>query len=147
MSTKAFGDAFKLVPRYHHTLGTLFPGVESMEAAPLLAETAEPGHPESGHGLGLLEYAVDEFEGDHVLLQDRYVEIIDEIVRPLLEAGAIALETVATQVDRTTNTIVIETGRGISTASEVVCTFSLGVLNDTCGQSGALFMPDLPAEK
>lgn len=148
VSTKAFRDAFELVPRrYHHSLGALVQGIESMEAAPLLSQTAEPGRPESEHGLGLLEYAVDEFEGDHVFLQDGYVEIIDEIAKPLLEAGAIALETVVTRVDWTASPIIIETGRGIFTAREVMCTFPLGVLKDTCGKYDAMFKPDLPAEK
>lgn len=148
VSTKAFRGAFELVPRrYHHSLSTLFQGIESMEAAPLLAQTAEPGRPESEPGLGLLEYAVDEFEGDHVFLQDGYIEIIDEIAKPLLEAGAVALETVVTRVDWTASPIVIETDRGIFTAREVVCTFPLGVLKDTCGKEDAMFKPDLPAEK
>ncbi|BCS21507.1 flavin monoamine oxidase family protein [Aspergillus puulaauensis] len=147
VSTKAFRDAFELVPRrYHHSLSTLFQGIESMEAAPLLAQTTEPGRPESEHGLGLLEYAVDEFEGEHVFLQDGYVEIIDEIAKPLLEAGAIALETVVTRVDWTASPIVIETDRGVFTAREVVCTFPLGVLKDTCGKEDAMFKPALPAE-
>ncbi|KAI0870151.1 hypothetical protein GGS24DRAFT_493210 [Hypoxylon argillaceum] len=83
VNAKAFQDAFELVPREHHsTLGALFQGIESMEAAPLLAQTTEPGRPESEPGVGLLEYAVDEFDGDQAFLQDGYVAVIDEIAKP-----------------------------------------------------------------
>ncbi|KAL3480466.1 hypothetical protein BJX99DRAFT_220276 [Aspergillus californicus] len=146
VGTTGFQEAFELVPReYQRTLGGLFQGIEGMEAAPLLAQTAEPGRPESEPGLGLLGYAVDDFEGDHAFLQDGYVPIIDEIAQPLVKAGAIALETVVTRVDWTRNPIVIETTRGNFTARDVVCTFPLGVLKDS-GKDG-LFMPHLPVDK
>lgn len=146
VNTKAFQDAFELVPReYRRTLGALFQGIESMEAAPLLAQTTEPGRPESEPGVGLLEYAVDDFDGEEVFLQDGYVAIIDEIAKPLEEAGAIALETVVTRVDWTSNPVVIETSGGNFTAREVVCTLPLGVLKDS--SKDALFVPSLPADK
>ncbi|KAI1148394.1 amine oxidase [Nemania diffusa] len=146
VNAKAFQDAFELVPREHHsTLGALFQGIESMEAAPLLAQTTEPGRPESEPGVGLLEYAVDEFDGDQAFLQDGYVAVIDEIAKPLVEAGAIALETVVTRVDWTKNPIVVETSRGNFTAREVVCTLPLGVLKDS--DKDGLFVPKLPADK
>ncbi|GIK07258.1 hypothetical protein Aspvir_002916 [Aspergillus viridinutans] len=146
VGTKAFQDAFELVPREcHRTLGALFQGIESMEAAPLLAQTTEPGRPESEPGLGLLEYAVDDFEGEQAFLQDGYVAIIDEIAKPLVETGAIALEAVVTRVDWTGSPIVIETSRGNFTAREVVCTLPLGVLKDS--GTNALFVPNLPADK
>ncbi|KAI4864748.1 amine oxidase [Hypoxylon rubiginosum] len=146
VNTKAFHDAFQLVPReYRGTLGAMFQGVENMEAAPLLAQTTEPGRPESEPGVGLLEYAVDDFDGEQAFLQDGYGPIIDEIARPVVEAGAIALETVVTRVDWTRNPIVIETRRGNFTAREVVCTFPLGVLKDS--GKDALFVPNLPADK
>jgi N1-acetylpolyamine oxidase len=146
VNTKAFQDAFELVPReYHRKLGSLFQGIESMEAAPLLTQTTEPEHPESKPGVGLLEYAVSDFDGKQAFLQDGYVAIIDEIAKPLVEAGAIALETVVTRVDWTRNPVVIETSGGNFTAREVVCTFPLGVLKDS--SKDALFVPNLPADK
>ncbi|KAI1126949.1 amine oxidase [Nemania abortiva] len=146
VNTKAFQDAFELVPReYHRTLGALFQGIENMEAAPLLHQTTEPGRPESEHGLGLLEYAVADFEGEQAFLQDGYNPIIDEIAKPLIEAGIIALETIVTRIDWTKNPIVVETSRGKFTAREVVCTLPLGVLKDK--SKDALFVPNLPPDK
>jgi N1-acetylpolyamine oxidase len=145
-NAKSFQDAFDVVPKEHHrALGALFQGIESMEAAPLLAQTAEPGRPESEPGVGLLEYAVDDFDGEQAFLQDGYSSIIEEIARPLLEAGAISLETVVTRIDWTRNPIVVETGRGTFTAGEVVCTLPLGVLKDS--NKDGLFAPELPAGK
>lgn len=146
VNTKTFQDAFELVPdEYRRTLGALFQGIENMEAAPLLAQTAEPGRPESEPGLGLLEYAVNDFDGEQAFLQDGFLAMIDEIAKPLVQAGAIALETVVKRVNWTTNPIVIETSRGNFAAREVVCTFPLGVLKD--GGKEGLFVPDLPADK
>ncbi|KAI0108710.1 amine oxidase [Nemania sp. FL0031] len=146
VKTKAFQDAFERVPReYRSTLGAMFQGIESMEAAPLHAQTAEPERPESEPGVGLLEYAVDEFDGEHAFLQDGYVAVIDEIAKPLIEAGAIALGTVITRVNWTKNPILIETSAGNFTAREVVCTLPLGVLKD--GGRDGLFVPNLPADK
>ncbi|KAM0187307.1 hypothetical protein ACHAPI_011220 [Fusarium lateritium] len=145
VKTQAFQDAFGRVPRqYHSTLGALFQGIESMEAAPLLPETTEPRRPESKAGLGLLEYAVDEFDGQQAFLQDGYLEIIEEIAKPLIETGVIELETVVKQVDWTTDPVIIKTSRGNFAAKEVVCTLPLGVLKDS---SSDLFVPRLPTEK
>ncbi|KAI8188571.1 hypothetical protein KHU50_000906 [Colletotrichum sp. SAR 10_65] len=146
VNTKAFQDAYEVVPeRYRRTLGALFQGIENMEAAPLLAQTAESGRPESEPGVGMLEYAVDDFGGEQAFLQDGYGAIIDEIAKPLVEAGVISLETVVTRVDWTDNPIIIETLQGNFTAREVVCTVPLGVLKDR-GRD-ALFVPNLPADK
>lgn len=145
-NAKSFKDAYDLVPKkYHRTLGALFQGIESMEAAPLLAQTAEPARPESEPGVGLLEYAVDDFDGEQAFLQEGYSPIVNEIARPLLEADAISLETVVTRVDWTKNPIVVETRRGSFTAREVVCTIPLGVLKN-CSKDG-LFVPKLPGDK
>lgn len=146
INAKAFQEAFERVPEeYHRTLGALFQGIESMEAAPLLENTMEPGRPESKPGLGLLEYAVDDFDGEHAFVQDGYVAIINEIAKPLEEAGVIALDTVVTRIDWASNPIVIETSRGHFTAREVVCTLPLGVLKDS--GKDALFLPSLPPDK
>ncbi|TPX15874.1 uncharacterized protein E0L32_000208 [Thyridium curvatum] len=142
----AFQSSFELVPReYHHELGALFQGMENMEAAPLVAETAEPGRPESEPGLGLLEFAVDSFDGEQAFLQDGYGAVVDELAKPIVEAGALSLETVVTRVDWTANPIVIETSQGNFTAREVVCTLPLGVLKDT--RKDAMFTPELPPDK
>ncbi|KAK1856138.1 flavin containing amine oxidoreductase [Colletotrichum chrysophilum] len=146
VNTKAFQDAFELVPEeYHRTLGALFQGIENMEAAPLLAQTTEPRRPESEPGVGLLEYAVDDFGGEQAFLQDGYGAVIDEIAKPLVEAGVISMETVVTRVDWTGNPIIIETLQGNFTAREVVCTVPLGVLKDS--GKDAMFVPNLPADK
>jgi N1-acetylpolyamine oxidase len=145
-NAKSFQDAFDLVSKEHHrTLGALFQGIESMEAAPLTAQTAEPGRPENEPGVGLLEYAVDDFDGEQAFLQDGYLPLVDEIARPLLEASAISLETVVTRIDWTRNPIAIETSRGNFTAKEVVCTIPLGVLKDS--SNDGFFVPKLPTDK
>ncbi|KAK3370538.1 hypothetical protein B0H63DRAFT_528254 [Podospora didyma] len=132
VNTKPFQDGFVLVPgEYCRTLGALFQSIENTEAAPLLAQTTEPGRPGSQPGVDLIEYAVDDIGGEQVFLQDGYVAIVDEIAKPLAEAGAIALDTVVTRVDGTRNPIVVETRQGNFTAGEVVCTFPLGVLKDS----------------
>ncbi|SCO26786.1 uncharacterized protein FFM5_15055 [Fusarium fujikuroi] len=146
VSRNAFQNAFEVVPReYHHTLGSLFQGIESMEAAPLLARTTEPLRSESKPGVGLLEYAVDDFDGEHIVLQDGYIEITNEIAKPLLEAGSISFNTVVTGIAWGSNPISIETTRGNFTAREVVCTMPLGVLKDTAKTE--MFTPSLPADK
>jgi len=145
-NTRAFQDAFDTVPdQYHHTLAALFQGIESMEAAPLAAHTGELQRPESAPGVGLLEYAVDAYDGEDVFLQDGYAAVVEELARPLVEHGAIELDTIVTRIDWTENPIVVETSRGAFTAAEVVCTFPLGVLKDSCRD--ALFTPTLPTEK
>ena len=146
VGTKPFQASFELVPKmYRRTLGAMFQGIENMEAAPLVAQTTEPGRSESELGVGLLEYAVDDFDGEQAFLQDGFIEIIDELAKPLLETGAIALETVVKRVDWTKNPIVIETSTGQCTAREVVCTIPLGVLKDI--GKDTLFVPNLPADK
>lgn len=146
VATRAFQDAFDLVPKEHRrTLGALFQSTESMEVAPLLAQTTEPARPNSEPGVGLLEYAADEYGGEQAFLQDGYVAIIDEIARPLIEADAVSLGYVVTRVHWTRSPIVIETSRGNFTAREVVCTLTLGVLKDN--NKDGLFEPSLGADK
>ncbi|CAI6341865.1 unnamed protein product [Periconia digitata] len=146
VSTKAFQSAFELVPKeYHRTLGALFQGIEGIEAAPLVAQSTEPRRPESKPGVGILEYAVDYFNGEQAFLQDGYTAVVDEFAKPLANADAITLETVITRVFWARNPIVIETNRGDFTAREVVCTFPLGVLKDS--NADALFVPNLPEDK
>jgi N1-acetylpolyamine oxidase len=144
-NAKALHEAFDTVPEeYHHTLGALLQGIESMEAAPLLAQTGELNRPESAPGVGLLEYAVNDYDGEQVFLQDGFAAVVEELADPLMKADAIALEMIVTRIDWTSNPIVVETTQGNFAAKEVVCTFPLGVLKDN---KDALFMPGLPFDK
>ncbi|OQO08380.1 hypothetical protein B0A48_06250 [Cryoendolithus antarcticus] len=135
-----------LPDQYHRTLRSMPQFVENMEAGPLTASSAEQ---EKGRaGLGLLEFAIDDFEGEQVFLQDGYSAIAEEIAKDLIAADLIKLGCeVRTIRHDQSNVNVIETASGRFTADRVVCTIPLGVLQHRLSQSGhgvPPFQPPLP---
>ncbi|PPJ60662.1 hypothetical protein CBER1_03634 [Cercospora berteroae] len=144
---KTFGE----VPeQYHSTLGSMPQFVEVMEAAPLAAQSAEQEKGEAG--LGVLEFAIDDFEGEHVFLQDGYTQIVEEVAKDLMAAGVVQLEVGVKRIDWSSRPVRVETNQGTYTADQVVCTLPLGVLqhdmeNVSEGTSSSLFSPALPTDK
>lgn len=153
--TEEFREAYRQVPaEYHHSLGAMPQFVESMEAAPLAAQSAE--HPRERPGLSLLEFGIDDFEGDQVFLKHGYTAVVNEVARDLISAGRIQMGTVIRSIDWSKNPIEVETSHGTKyTARQVVCTLPLGVLQhhtqDDAASEGtavpALFQPPLPSDK
>lgn len=152
--TDGFREAYREVPpEYHHSLSAIPQFVENMEAAPLAAQSAE--HPREQPGLSLLEFSIDDFDGDQVFLQDGYTAVVDEVARELLDAGLIQLNTEVRHIDWSRNPIKIETNHGTEyTARQVICTLPLGVLQHhihgtaSAGTSApAFFQPPLPSDK
>ncbi|KAI6834681.1 hypothetical protein KC340_g5928 [Hortaea werneckii] len=140
----------ELPPELHSTLSGMPQFVENMEAAPLAAQSAE--HDRGRAGVSLAEYAIDDFDGDQVFLQDGYLSLIDEVAKSLrgqdlIETGA---EVKRIQWDRAP--VVVETGESTFTADRVVCSLPLGVLQHHAhGHRGSstppLFEPLLPQGK
>ena len=140
-------------PEYHRSLSAIPQFIENMEAAPLAAQSAE--HPREQPGLSLLEFGIDDFDGEQVFLQDGYTEVVDEVARELTDAGLIQLGTEVKHIDWSKNPIRIEMGHGPGyTARQVICTFPLGVLQHRTQETAsaetpapALFQPPLPSDK
>lgn len=149
--TGVLTEAFKATPKdLHRTLGCLPQFIENMEAAPLAAQSAE--HSLDQASMGLLEYAIDDFEGDQVFLQDGYTAIVDEVAGDLLRDGLVKMAVEVKHVKWDADVITIETtGKATYTANRVVCTLPLGVLQNHHGSRASaaapLFQPELPAAK
>lgn len=140
----SYRELYDEVPKeYHHTISAMPQFIEDMEAGPLTAQQAEQSKGQVG--MGLLEFAVDDFDGQQVFLQDGYAPVIDEIAKDLTRDGLVELGIEVTQIDWTAKPIVIETKQGKYSADQVVCTIPLGVLqhNAETAQS-KLFQPQLP---
>ncbi|KAI6794187.1 hypothetical protein KC361_g5743 [Hortaea werneckii] len=146
-----FKSAFaELPPELHPNLSGMPQFVENMEAAPLAAQSAE--HDRGRAGVSLAEYAIDDFDGDQVFLQDGYLSLIDEVAKSLrgqdlIETGA---EVKRIQWDRAP--VVVETGESTFTADRVVCSLPLGVIQHDaqCHREAStppLFEPLLPQGK
>lgn len=145
-------NAFDELPRdLHATLSGLPQFVENMEAAPLAAQSAE--HDQGRAGFGLLEFAIDDFEGDQVFLRDGYTAVVDEVARDLIEAGIIKFGDEVKQISWRQDPIAVTTSSGTYTAQRVVCSLPLGTLQHHAGiyTSGSppapLFTPALPRER
>lgn len=151
--TKAHGfkQAFKDIPKeYHASLSAMPQFIEVMEAGPLAAQSAEQA--KGSVGMGLLEFAIDDFDGDQVFLQDGYTAVIEEVAKDLVAADLIQLSAEVQQVDWSEKPIRVKTSQGTYTADEVVCTLPLGVLqHHTPAQysdsTSTLFQPVLPTDK
>nr|OQO28257.1 hypothetical protein B0A51_04347 [Rachicladosporium sp. CCFEE 5018] len=117
----------QLPEQYHRTLRSMPQFVENMEAGPLTASSAEQ---EKGRaGLGLLEFAIDDFEGEQVFLQDGYSAVAEEIAKDLIAADLIKL------------------GCEIHRRSRRMHDSTWGAAASSMGQSGhgvPLFQPPLP---
>jgi len=147
--TAALRSAYKHVPtRYRRTLAGMPQFVENMEAAPLAAQSAE--HFEDSPGMGLLEFAIDDFDGDQVFLQDGYLAVIDEVAKELLNANLVEFGVQVKQIQWDAKPIKVETSVGTFTAEQVVCALPLGVLQHHQKQTSSsypLFQPPLPQDK
>ncbi|USW55528.1 Putative amine oxidase, FAD/NAD(P)-binding domain superfamily [Septoria linicola] len=150
--TKGFLEAFGEIPsEYHRTLGCMPQFVEVMEAAPLAAQSAETTMGNSG--MSMLEYAIDDFDGDQVFLQDGYTAVIDEVAKDLVAANLIKTGEQIKHIDWSAKPIRVETIKGSFTADQVVCTLPLGVLQHDLKESASashhspLFVPALPTDK
>ena len=140
---------FKHIPKeYHGTLSCMPAGIEGIEAAPLVAQSAE--HPEGQPGMSLSEYALNDYEGDQVFLQDGYLAVIDEVAKTLIARDLIRCNTNVRQIRWDTYPVEIETDDGLYRAKEVVCTLPLGVLqhaDKSKSPSPSIFSPALPQDK
>ena len=147
--TEEFREAYNQTsPEYYSTLGSLPSFIENIEAAPLVAQSAE--HPEGQAGFSLLEYALEDFEGEQVFLQDGYLAVLDEVARDLIRDGVVRLGTPMHRVRWAGDKVEIETADGVFTAKEVICTLPLGVLqrqSDHQSSKSELFKPPLPKAK
>ncbi|KAK4543221.1 hypothetical protein LTR36_005771 [Oleoguttula mirabilis] len=150
--SEVFRDAFCELPaELHATLSGLPQFIENMEAAPLAAQSAE--HELGRAGFGLLEFAIEDFDGDQVFLRDGYTAVVDEVATDLIKAGIVELGEEVRRISWDAGPIAITASSGVYTADRVVCTLPLGVLQhhagvDTSGSHpAALFTPALPQKK
>lgn len=133
---------------YHQTLFALPQFVENMEAAPLQRESSTYGATEPG--LGLLEFAIDDFEGDQVFLRDGYIAVVEELAKNVVENGLVSLGKDVDLIDWNQEVCVVTTTSGESfRAKKVVCTLPLGVLQhrhaaERAALESPLFRPKLP---
>ncbi|KAK3707721.1 hypothetical protein LTR37_011898 [Vermiconidia calcicola] len=148
-TSPVFQEAFeKVEPEYHQALRALPQFIENMEAAPLVAQSAE-GKADAP-GMGLLEYVIDDFDGDQVFLRDGYTAVVEELGRELVDAGLVELGAEVETIEWEKDPITVKTkSGGTYTAKHVVCTLPLGVLKERQSSAAAppLFQPKLPAEK
>ena len=131
-----------LPEEYHQTFGSLMQFIENMEAGPLTENTNKSSKDQSA--MSLLEYAIEDFDGDQVFLQDGYIAIINEIAQSLINAKLIRLGTKVERIDWSSKPIRIYTNQGEYTTDNLVCTIPLGVLKE---QRSTLFEPRLPSNK
>ncbi|KAK1088118.1 hypothetical protein LTR33_000710 [Friedmanniomyces endolithicus] len=147
--SRALQDTFDSIPEeYHRTVSCTPQFIENMEAAPLTAQSAE--HPQGQAGMSLLEFDLDDFEGDQVFLQDGYTAIVDEVAKELMSAGVIQTGKEVKQIRWDTDPVEVETTSGTCTANQVICSLPLGVLQHHQRQvptATPLFSPSLPSEK
>ncbi|RMY63957.1 hypothetical protein D0863_10163 [Hortaea werneckii] len=124
---EVFNSAFaELPPELHPSLSGMPQFIENMEAAPLAAQSAE--HDKGRAGLRLAEYAIDDFDGDQVFLQDGYLSLIDEVAECLRKRDLIKTGAQVERIQWDRSPVVVETGESTFTADRVVCSLPLGVL-------------------
>jgi len=142
--TSPFRDAFSsLDPAYHHTLRGLPQFIENIEAAPLAAVSSE--HAQDSPGMSLLEFKIDDFDGEQVFLQDGYTPIVNEIAKELLQRQLVHNNVEVTCIDWAASPMTITTSTGATyTANDIVCTIPLGVLKE---KGHGLFSPRRPRAK
>lgn len=147
-----FREAFNELPsEYHPALRSLPQFLEPMEAAPLAAQSAE--HDSEVSGMSLLEFAIEDFDGDQVYLQDGYTAVVEEVAKDLVKADAIHHGVEVEQITWDTTPITLQTNKGTYTAGNVVCSIPLGVLKQRRyltspmdDRRPPLFSPELPQE-
>lgn len=147
-----FRKAFDEIPReYHAVLAALPQFVENMEAGPLLGR--QPGNMDAAPGLGLLEYAINDFDGEQVFLRDGYTAVVEEVGKKVIEQGLVKLGAVVEQIKWDGELVQVTTNDETYFAKGVVCTLPLGVLQHHTGISPILtgpkplFTPILPSDK
>ena len=141
--SEMFQDAFSELPeKYHSTLRGVPQFIENMEAAPLVSSSAEA--PYTRPGVGLLEYAIDDFDGDQVFLLDGYTPVVEELARPLREAGIIETSSQVESIDWADSPVTVNTSHGMYNAKTVVLSIPLGVLKE---RHTSFFTPELPKDK
>jgi N1-acetylpolyamine oxidase len=142
--TETFRNAFNdLEPQYHEALRALPQFVEGMEAAPLAAQSAE-GEADRP-GMSLLEYAIEDFDGDQVFVQDGYLAVVEALGKDTINGGAVKLGVEVNEIDWDTSPIQVKTKDGqCFAANDVVCTLPLGVLK---AEKDNIFKPSLPKAK
>ncbi|KAK5166874.1 uncharacterized protein LTR77_007603 [Saxophila tyrrhenica] len=141
---EVFQNAFNEVPEsYHEALRAMPQFIENMEAAPLVAQSAETDT--DAPGMGLLEYAIDDFDGDQVFVQDGYTAVVEDLAKGVVDSGLVELgaEIESIRWDKSPLTVSIK-DRSTFEAKNVVCTLPLGVLKD---RHATIFDPPLPKEK
>jgi N1-acetylpolyamine oxidase len=149
---EAFKSAFDDAPKeYHQTLRALPQVVEAMEAGPLYKQSAE--HSADHPGMGLLEFAIDDFDGEQAFLCDGYTAVVEEVGKEVIKNGYVKLGVKVQSIKWDTEQIVISTSDGQYTADRVVCTLPLGVLQSHLRPESPssdlvpLFVPELPSEQ
>lgn len=147
----SFISAFNGIPdEYRQTLATYPQFIENMEAGPLDATSAEHG---ANHTMGLLEFTLDDFDGDQVFLQDGYTAMIEKVGTDVVKQGHVKLGVEIQNISWGTGPNVISTDQSQYAANRVVCTIPLGVLKvhterkPDFSEARPLFTPDLPIEK
>lgn len=145
-----FKKAFDSVPRkYHETLAALPQFIENMEAGPLASESSPT---KTDASLGLLEFAIEDFDGEQVFLRDGYTAVVEEVGREIVDQGHLKLRTEVESIEWSGEHAKIRSTNGVEyRAKTVVCTLPLGVLQHhltrTAGALKPLFLPALPTEK
>lgn len=145
-----FKRAFDSVPgKYHETLSALPQFIENMEAGPL---TPESSPTKADASLGLLEFAIEDFDGEQVFLRDGYTAVVEEVGREVIKQGHLKLSTEVESIDWSGQHVRICSTSGEEyRAKTVVCTLPLGVLQHHLTRAAdppkALFSPVLPADK
>ena len=146
--SEIFQHAFTELPEsYHSTLRGLPQFIENMEAAPLVVPSAE--EPKGKNGIapfGLLEFAIDDFDGEQVYLQDGYFPLVEDLAKPLQDAACIELKTEVEKIDYRNSPITIRTSKGEFRAKRLVITLPLGILKSRLSPK-SLFDPELPKKK
>jgi len=146
-NNQEFKSAFNEIPKeYHQILRALPQFVEGMEAGPLNASSAE--HSADHPGMGILEYDIDEFDGEQVFLKDGYTPVVEEVAKKLLQKGQIKFGVEVKTINWDRQPLTIATSEGQYTSDRVICTIPLGVLQHHQRPSvPRLFYPDLPPQK
>lgn len=143
---EGFRKAFDSIPlEYHETLQALPQFIENMEAGPLAATIEN-----RKAGLGLLEFAIEDFDGEQVFLRDGYTAVVEEVGKKIVEQGHLKLGIEIEQIDWAGELVRVRTTDGTTyDAKRVICTLPLGVLQHHLSnvQSPALFQPALPRDK
>lgn len=143
-----FQETYRSLPKdYHRTFGAMPQFIENMEAAPLVAESAE--HTADSPGFSLLEFAIDEFDGDQVFLRDGYMAIVNEVAKQLFANQAIETSVEVKQIRHGNDIVEIITNGDTYTARNVICALPLGVLqhHQRSSVSTPFFQPALPDNK